>query len=79
MLTPNAGYKTYIAILYLEFTQNNPIANCFVQILLEECAAKNDKPTRCKRTCLNGKSLKYMYHGCMYNKCIIMFLLYRKL
>lgn len=57
IFTPNAGYSTYIAILYLEFTQNNPIANCFAQILLEECATKNtfDKPVRCNRTFHKGK------------------------
>ena len=30
-----AGYKTYVAFLYLEHTQNNPVMNVFVNLLLE--------------------------------------------
>ena len=58
ILAPYAGYATYIAVLYLEFTQNNPIANCFVQLLLEAYAAKStaDKPVRCNRMSHKGMS-----------------------
>ena len=68
-LTPNAGYSAYIAALYLEFTQNNPIVNCFVQILLEVCADKNscDKPVKLIRAAHPGTYLSF-------NTFVIMFM-----
>ncbi|KAL5515931.1 hypothetical protein EMCRGX_G001177 [Ephydatia muelleri] len=38
------GYSTYVAFLYLEYVQNHPIMNAFVQILGE--GKSNDTPTR---------------------------------
>ena len=40
----NTGYSTYVAFLYLEYVQNHPIMNAFVQILGE--GKSNDTPAR---------------------------------